>query len=100
MSCTAKWITGGITLVLWGAWIAWCSEWEMNPDIGVFHIVVTHILRAAATAATIVLTLGIMVGPAIATARVWRDIGRREQLQQQDCRTAQVLPFRTMHTEN
>lgn len=98
----AKWITAAITAALWLAWVAADAAWRLNPDISVAHVVATQVLQMAAGMSTIVLILGFLISPVIATARVWRELGRREQ-ERECCKhapVARVVPFRAMHSDN
>lgn len=89
MTSKAKWLTAAIAAVLWIAWGAAYAAWKTHPDIGVGHVVATEVLRAAAGLMTVVLILGFLVSPVIATARVWKEIGIKEQQNHCDaCRHA------------
>lgn len=82
MSSKAKWVTAAITAVLWIAWLSAYAAWKVNPDIGVCHVVATSALQMAAGLSSLILALGWMVSPALAVAKVWKEIGINEQRKQ------------------
>lgn len=84
MSSKAKWLTAALTVATWVGWLTCYTASEVE-DIGLVLLIAREALRVATIVSSIILALGCMVAPAIATARVWREIGVREQRQRCSC---------------
>jgi hypothetical protein len=83
----------GATAATWLAWLT--AEWmQASPDIptGVVHAVLTVGLRLLVLIGSLSCVLAWLVDPMITTARVWFEIGKREQ----ECRVVPIRPVRRL----
>lgn len=97
MNRSQKWATGTLTAALWVAWIVAYATSRVS-EVGVVHHVVTEVLRLAVILSSVIFALAWMIAPAIATARVWREIGAREREHQ--CESCPVAAKRAAKLQN
>lgn len=75
-----------VTALLWVTWVT--AEWaQMNPDIptGAGHAVATSALRLLVSVASVTCVLAWLVGPILATARIWFTIGQNAERERCTC---------------
>lgn len=77
-------ITAGVMLVLWGWWLG-CEWVRYTQDVSALFLVMLQGLRAVAMVSSVFLLLSFLVAPVVATARMWREIGMREQSRNCKC---------------
>jgi hypothetical protein len=93
------------TVALWVLWVAalWGGE---THDVGPGHRICEMVLRVTAVTAAIAWAMAALVAPLVETARIWRDIGRREARKDHQCdecrrqrqNLAAVIPIRSIGT--
>lgn len=96
----------GVTLFFWVDWLV-CVWAGMHYHVGNGHVVATEALRMLVAVMSVASLLVYLVGPMLATAKVWLTIGRRDHERTCECSkwdgravgdVVPIRPVRHLHT--
>lgn len=78
MSVKARRLSAALTTFLWIVWLAMCVA-SYVVEVGPGHLIAQEVIHTASITATIIVVLECIVGPLVATARLWHRIGAEQQ---------------------